>query len=289
MSELFESNEAAWKLIARGKVRDIYEFGRNEMLIVTTDRLSAFDVVLPTPIPGKGQVLTRSRTSGSEDRRPHAQPPARPPTRFARTAPCRPGGTLRGGAQDRAAARSRPSCAAIWPAPAGRSIRGSGTVCGIAAAGRPAESDRLPEPIFTPVHQGRGRRARREHPVRADGGADWAPSSPPRSRDASAGPLHGRRRLRPRRAASSSPTPSSSSAFARRRSDPRSTRCSRPIRRASGRLDSYAPGSRSPASTSSSCATTSRPSTGTRSRPARRCPPMSPRRRPRSTARRGAA
>src|SRR5215470_13622903 len=46
------------KLRARGKVRDIYEVG-DKLLIVATDRLSAFDVVLPTPIPDKGRVLTQ--------------------------------------------------------------------------------------------------------------------------------------------------------------------------------------------------------------------------------------
>ncbi|MBU0509809.1 phosphoribosylaminoimidazolesuccinocarboxamide synthase [bacterium] len=47
------------KLLARGKVRDIYELDRDHLVIVTSDRLSAFDVVLPDPIPGKGAVLTR--------------------------------------------------------------------------------------------------------------------------------------------------------------------------------------------------------------------------------------
>ena len=46
------------KLLHRGKVRDIYEVDAQHMLIVTTDRLSAFDVVLPDPIPHKGRVLT---------------------------------------------------------------------------------------------------------------------------------------------------------------------------------------------------------------------------------------
>jgi phosphoribosylaminoimidazole-succinocarboxamide synthase len=45
-------------LVARGKVRDVYDLG-DQLLIVATDRLSAFDVVLPTPIPGKGKVLTQ--------------------------------------------------------------------------------------------------------------------------------------------------------------------------------------------------------------------------------------
>ncbi|MCG7981224.1 MAG: phosphoribosylaminoimidazolesuccinocarboxamide synthase [Candidatus Thiodiazotropha lotti] len=55
---LFESN-LDLKLLNRGKVRDIYEVDDQHLLIVTSDRLSAFDVVLPQPIPGKGEVLTR--------------------------------------------------------------------------------------------------------------------------------------------------------------------------------------------------------------------------------------
>ncbi len=55
---LFQSELHSLPLLARGKVRDIYAAGPEHLLIVTTDRLSAFDVVLPTPIPGKGKVLT---------------------------------------------------------------------------------------------------------------------------------------------------------------------------------------------------------------------------------------
>ena len=55
---LFESSIQSLPLIHRGKVRDIYAVDDKRMLIVTTDRLSAFDVVLPTPIPDKGKVLT---------------------------------------------------------------------------------------------------------------------------------------------------------------------------------------------------------------------------------------
>lgn len=55
---LYESALTSLKLRARGKVRDIYDIDDQHMLIVTTDRLSAFDVILPDPIPGKGRVLT---------------------------------------------------------------------------------------------------------------------------------------------------------------------------------------------------------------------------------------
>ncbi len=54
---LFESSIKSLPRLARGKVRDIYAVGEDKMLIVTSDRLSAFDVVLPDPIPDKGRVL----------------------------------------------------------------------------------------------------------------------------------------------------------------------------------------------------------------------------------------
>ena len=56
---LFESAIPDYPLIGRGKVRDIYSIDNDHLLIVTSDRLSAFDVVLPDPIPGKGEVLTK--------------------------------------------------------------------------------------------------------------------------------------------------------------------------------------------------------------------------------------
>jgi phosphoribosylaminoimidazole-succinocarboxamide synthase len=58
LETLFESTLTSLPLVARGKVRDIYGVGDDHLLIVTTDRLSAFDVVLPDPVPGKGAVLT---------------------------------------------------------------------------------------------------------------------------------------------------------------------------------------------------------------------------------------
>jgi phosphoribosylaminoimidazole-succinocarboxamide synthase len=56
---LFESQLRGLKKIHQGKVRDIYDVDAEHLLIVTTDRLSAFDVVLPDPIPSKGEVLTQ--------------------------------------------------------------------------------------------------------------------------------------------------------------------------------------------------------------------------------------
>ena len=54
---LFQSSIASLQLLSQGKVRDIYAVDADKLLIVTTDRLSAFDVVLPDPIPRKGEVL----------------------------------------------------------------------------------------------------------------------------------------------------------------------------------------------------------------------------------------
>ena len=59
-SILFDSHIPNLQLIHRGKVRDIYAVDDAHLLIVTTDRLSAFDVILPTPIAGKGEVLTQT-------------------------------------------------------------------------------------------------------------------------------------------------------------------------------------------------------------------------------------
>lgn len=55
---VFETSIRSLPLLHKGKVRDIYAVDEHRMLLVTTDRLSAFDVILPTPIPGKGHVLT---------------------------------------------------------------------------------------------------------------------------------------------------------------------------------------------------------------------------------------
>jgi phosphoribosylaminoimidazole-succinocarboxamide synthase len=56
---LYESSIRSLPLLGRGKVRDIYAVDDDKLLIITSDRLSAFDVILPDPIPGKGRVLTQ--------------------------------------------------------------------------------------------------------------------------------------------------------------------------------------------------------------------------------------
>src|SRR4026209_1406412 len=55
---IHETSLKSLELLHRGKVRDLYAVDAKRLLIVQTDRLSAFDVILPTPVPGKGRVLT---------------------------------------------------------------------------------------------------------------------------------------------------------------------------------------------------------------------------------------
>ncbi|WFS61343.1 phosphoribosylaminoimidazolesuccinocarboxamide synthase [Pseudodesulfovibrio thermohalotolerans] len=59
MAAVLETNISEYPLISRGKVRDIYEIDADTLLLVTTDRISAFDVVMPDPIEGKGKVLNQ--------------------------------------------------------------------------------------------------------------------------------------------------------------------------------------------------------------------------------------
>jgi phosphoribosylaminoimidazole-succinocarboxamide synthase len=60
MQALYESSLTSLPLISKGKVRDIYDIDEQHMLIVTTDRISAFDAIIPTPIPGKGRILSET-------------------------------------------------------------------------------------------------------------------------------------------------------------------------------------------------------------------------------------
>jgi len=151
-SVVLETNFPGLVLRGRGKVRDIYDLG-DRLLIVATDRLSAFDVVLPTPIPDKGRVLTQLSLfwfsklwdvvpnhviSGSEF--PRELAPYREALRgramiVRRTDPipieCVVRGYLAGSG---------------W-----KEYQVNGQVCGIMLPAGLRESDRLPQPIFTPA------------------------------------------------------------------------------------------------------------------------------------------
>ena len=121
---VWETNFPGLKLLSRGKVRDLYEVG-GDLLLVATDRLSAFDVVLPTPIPDKGRVLTQLSLFWFETLRDvvpnHVLSGERVPGRGERlsasnspAAPCSAARPSR--------CPSSASCAAIWPARDGRTI-----------------------------------------------------------------------------------------------------------------------------------------------------------------------
>jgi phosphoribosylaminoimidazole-succinocarboxamide synthase len=150
MSILFESNESAWPLLARGKVRDVYDYGPNEMLIVTSDRLSAFDVVLPTPIPEKGVVLTQisnfwfATTAGLVPNHLIEAEPFAANAEHAHLAG-------RSVVVHRAQALPVEAIVRGYLTGSGRKdYEKTGAVCGIRLPEGLAEASRLPEPIFTP-------------------------------------------------------------------------------------------------------------------------------------------
>ncbi len=150
---LYESNLKSLKLRHRGKVRDIYDIDDRHMLIVTTDRLSAFDVVLPDPIPGKGVLLTAmSNFWFNRTRRIIAnqlsdialeqvvKDPAERKQVEARAVVVRK-------------LKALPVEAIVRGYLVGsgwKEYQKSGTVCGIKLPTGLKEAERLPEPIFTP-------------------------------------------------------------------------------------------------------------------------------------------
>ncbi len=150
---LFESNLPDLKLLNRGKVRDIYEVDAGHLLIVTTDRLSAFDVVLPQPIPGKGEVLTRVANFWF-DRTREIVPNHLSNRPLEAVVPDPEQRRLLG---DRALVVRR-----LKPLPIEAIVRGyligsgwkdyqkTGAVCGIGLPGGLKLADRLPDAIYTP-------------------------------------------------------------------------------------------------------------------------------------------
>jgi phosphoribosylaminoimidazole-succinocarboxamide synthase len=149
---VMETNLPGLKLLGRGKVRDIYEVG-DRLLIVATDRLSAFDVILPSPIPDKGRVLTQLSLFWFEklgDIIPHHVITA---SEFPRElAPYRD--ALRGRAMLVRRTQPVPIECVVRGYISGsgwKEYQRSGKVCGIALPAGLRESDRLPEPIFTPA------------------------------------------------------------------------------------------------------------------------------------------
>jgi len=150
---LFESHLPQLQLVNRGKVRDIYAIDEQHMLIVASDRLSAFDVVLPQPIPGKGEVLTRVSNFWFR-RTGHLIVNHLADLALDQVVP---DAAQRAALGDRAVVVKR-----LRPLPVEAIVRGyligsgwkdyqkSGAVCAISLPEGLRMADRLPEPIFTP-------------------------------------------------------------------------------------------------------------------------------------------
>ncbi|HRP87044.1 MAG TPA: phosphoribosylaminoimidazolesuccinocarboxamide synthase [Gammaproteobacteria bacterium] len=154
MSAMFQSDLPGLELLHRGKVRDVYAVDDRTLLIVATDRLSAFDVVLPDPIPHKGEILTQTALFWFHRTR------ALVPNHLLE----RPLDSVLPGGVDRDDYRLRSSVTRrLRPLPIEAVARGyligsgwkdyqaGGSVCGVALPPGLRLADRLPEPIFTPA------------------------------------------------------------------------------------------------------------------------------------------
>jgi phosphoribosylaminoimidazole-succinocarboxamide synthase len=140
-----------------GKVRDLYAIGEDRLLLVASDRMSAFDVVLPTPIPDKGRVLTGLSRFWFETTRDLI------PNHLLGTDPAEvPGGAVPDDVvadlQGRMMLCRRATVLPVEIVIRGyisgsgwKEYRASGAVCGVALPAGLRESDRLPEPILTPA------------------------------------------------------------------------------------------------------------------------------------------
>ena len=151
---LFESRLKDLPLVHRGKVRDNYAIGGDRLLIVATDRLSAFDVVLPDPIPGKGRVLTAisnfwfARTRHIVANHLTGEPVSRYVTDTAERA------LLDGRAVVVRRLRPLPIEAVVRGYLIGsgwKDYQATGAICGIALPAGLALAARLPGPLFTPA------------------------------------------------------------------------------------------------------------------------------------------
>ncbi len=140
-------------LLHRGKVRDVYALPGNEILIVATDRLSAFDVVLPDPIPGKGEMLTQISNFWFAQTA-HLLPNHLSETRLEAALPA---GVDRALYAKRSVVAKRLRALPVEAIARGyligsgwKDYQRGGTVCGIALPAGLQQAEQLPTPIFTP-------------------------------------------------------------------------------------------------------------------------------------------
>lgn len=153
MKPLLESSLTSLPFLHRGKVRDIYAVGDDKLLVIQTDRLSAFDVILPDPIPEKGRVLTRLSLFWF-DRLAHVIP--------NHLTGIAPETVVAPDERDQVAGRAM-VVKKLKPLMIEAVVRGyvvgsgwkeyqtSGTICGIELPRGLAQAAQLPEPIFTPA------------------------------------------------------------------------------------------------------------------------------------------
>jgi len=150
---LLQSTIKSLPLLHRGKVRDLYEVDADHLLIVQTDRLSAFDVILSDPIPGKGEVLTMVSNFWFDKLR-HVIP-----NHLTGIAP----ESVVKGEEEQAQVKGRAFVTKrLKPLPIEAIVRGylagsgwkdyqkTGTVCGIKLPAGLREAEKLPQPLFTP-------------------------------------------------------------------------------------------------------------------------------------------
>jgi len=153
---VYETALRGLPLVHRGKVRDIYAVGSDHLLIVTTDRLSAFDVVLPDPIPGKGHVLHRiSEFWFDETRRLIPNQLSDMPLEAAVSDP-EELALLRGRAAIVKRLKALPIEAVVRGYLIGsgwKDYQRTGAVCGIPLPQGLQMAAQLPEPLFTPATQ----------------------------------------------------------------------------------------------------------------------------------------
>ncbi|MCA3071301.1 MAG: phosphoribosylaminoimidazolesuccinocarboxamide synthase [Rhodocyclaceae bacterium] len=150
---LAESSLKSLEFLHRGKVRDLYAIDANRLLVVQTDRLSAFDVILPDPIPDKGQVLTELSTFWFHRLAPVIRNHLLPDDPLSVVAPSE---------RDQVAGRAM-VVRRLTPLLVEAVVRGyvagsgwkdyqeTGSICGVKLPAGLAQAEKLPEPIFTPA------------------------------------------------------------------------------------------------------------------------------------------
>lgn len=150
---LLQSDITSLPFLHRGKVRDLYAVGNDKLLVIQTDRLSAFDVILPDPIPGKGEVLTAVSNFWFDKLKNII------PNHLTGIAP----ESVVKGEAEQAQVKGRAFVTKrLKPLPIEAIVRGylvgsgwkdyqkTGAVCGIKLPAGLREAEKLPEPLFTP-------------------------------------------------------------------------------------------------------------------------------------------